>query len=101
MQGGNASGTQRKLLPLLRTRRQHDRMPAQVECKRESASVACGCRQCGKAAGGRLKGHVPAVIGPRRVPDPDLAEHLRSEVDDRESLMVSRRVELVPVAHLR
>src|SRR3546814_1631173 len=80
MQRRDAAGIERQLVARFVAHPQHDRMPAKVEDEGEGAPVpGCG-RQGLETVGARLQRGVPAVVGPWRMGDADLAEHLRSEV---------------------
>ncbi len=57
-------------------------MTAQIEHERERAPVVGPGRQSLEPVGPRLKCDIPTVIYPRRMRHPDLAKHLRGEVQN-------------------
>jgi len=96
---GNAAGVERQFLTRFIADPQHDGMAAQVKRQSERAAAARRRRQSREAAGIGLESDVPPVVDPRGVGDPDLAQHLRREMQDRQGLMVVLDAELGPVAH--
>ena len=77
---GDAPGIERQLLAPAIADPQHDRVAAEVERQREGAAAARLGRKDSEAARIGLERDMPAVIGPRRMGDADLADHLRGEV---------------------
>src|SRR5215217_3760940 len=99
MQGSDAARVERYFLARLVACPQDDGVTAQVEHQGESAVTVRRCRQRLETVRSRLQGDVPAVIGPWCMRDADLAEHLRSEVQDGERLVIPFDAQFRPVAH--
>ena len=89
MKRGDAAGVERQLLARFVARPHHDRVAAKVERQRESPAVARRGRQRREAARIGLECDMPAVIHPRRMGDADLAQHLRGQMQQGQSLVVA------------
>ena len=93
---GDAAEVERKQIALAVRDAKHDRVPAQVERQGE---VACRRRNRldRQPFGDRVKRRVPAMIGPGRMGDAQLAEHLAGKVQQGEGRRVPFDIESRPI----
>ena len=99
VQRGDAAELERQQVALAVADVEDDGMAGEIEGQSKNACVR-GDRLDRQPFGDRMERRVPAVIDPRGMRDPELAEHLAGEVQRGEGRTVAGRVEFGPVGHV-